>query len=526
MNRQRQPIRQNANKGTFPKPLAVLQYLAIAVLLTAAAINGVRLISNRIQPVAAATDEELKVAFIGDTGFDEDYLDVLELIQAEGADFIVHLGDFDYDDNPNGFFRVTDEVLGEGYPMFGIVGNHDADLWDSNCGSPNGCYAGQFAERLTELGVELDDESLDDQMYATTYRGLRMVFVGEDRDVDDPTYASFLDRQLAADEQIWKLCVWHENQEAMQIGAKDDRMGWEVYETCRARGAIIVNAHTHTYSRTHTLIDMEHQVLHPYAQRDAVQVGPGQTFVAVPSIGGHSIRDQERCLPADYPYGCKGEWASIYAADQGATYGALFITFNVDNDPYKAQAYFKNVNGEVIDHFTITATTTERPFEAVVLPPDADTFVSEAEPDVNYGSNPILEVDAAAHKVSYLRFDISDVDTSRVLSANVRLRVDNPSADEQFVAVVETNDWDENEVTYNTRPATGTPIFTLPGALDNVWVSLDITSAIKQADGPELTIAIDSNENDGIDFASSDAPEDHPELVVVLTPQGRGNPEP
>jgi len=522
LNRQRQPIRSNANRTTIPKPLALLQYVAIGVLLVAAIVNGVRLLSNRTRPVVSATDAELKVAFIGDTGFDEDYLDVLELIRAEQADFVVHLGDFDYDDNPNGFFEVTDEILGADFPVFGIVGNHDADLWDSNCGHENGCYADLFAERLTGLGIELDDDSLDDQMYATTYRGLRMVFVGEDRDADDPTYASFVTRQLAADDQIWKICAWHENQEAMQVGDKDDRMGWEVYEACREQGAIIVNAHTHVYSRSHTLIDMTHQIVHPHAQRDAVLVGPGQTFVAVPSIGGHSIRDQVRCLPPEYPYGCKGEWASIYGADQGADYGALFITFNVDNDPYKAQGYFKNINGEVIDFFTITATTTQPTFEAVVLRPLADTFVSSAEPDTNFGSEPLLEVDAAAHKISYLKFDISDVDTSRVISAYVRLRVDNPSEDEQFVAIAETNDWDENEITYNMRLETGPPIFTLPGALDDVWVSLDITNTVRQWTEDEITVVIDSNENDGIDFVSSDGRADHPELVLVLSSQRGG----
>jgi hypothetical protein len=67
-----------------------------------------------------------------------------------------------------------------------------------------------------------------------------------------------------------------------------------------------------------------------------------------------SARDQTRCLPATFPYGCKGAWAKIYTATQGATFGALFIVFNIDGDPTKAHGYFKNINGQIVDRFGIT----------------------------------------------------------------------------------------------------------------------------------------------------------------------------
>jgi hypothetical protein len=40
-------------------------------------------------------------------------------------------------------------------------------------------------------------------------------------------------------------------------------------------------------------------------------------------------------------------------AVQGYTYGALFITFNAGGDPRKAEAYFKTINGDIIDTFSI-----------------------------------------------------------------------------------------------------------------------------------------------------------------------------
>jgi hypothetical protein len=37
------------------------------------------------------------------------------------------------------------------------------------------------------------------------------------------------------------------------------------------------------------------------------------------------------------------------------TYGALFVTYHVDGDPYKARAYFKTIDGNIIDSFEIYA---------------------------------------------------------------------------------------------------------------------------------------------------------------------------
>ena len=86
-----------------------------------------------------------------------------------------------------------------------------------------------------------------------------------------------------------------------------------------------------------------------------LRVAPGSTFAFVSGLGGESVdtEGQTRCKPITYPYGCNGEWAKIYTKDQNATFGALFITFNVDDNPRKARGYFKNIKGEVIDKFTI-----------------------------------------------------------------------------------------------------------------------------------------------------------------------------
>lgn len=300
------------------------------------------------------------VAFLGDSGYGTEFEAVLTLIKAEEADLVLHMGDFDYSSDPTGFFAKIDAVLGADFPYLLAVGNHDRSAWNAGCGDADGCYADFLSQRMNVLGIVPDEPDLNDQKYAVTYQGLRMVFVGENGNIDE--FAQFINDQMADDSHIWRICGWHRNQKAMQVGGKSDQMGWDVYENCRNLGAIIATAHEHSYSRTRTLINMQQQIVDPdCASPNALCVAEGKTFAFVSGLGGRSIRDQERCLPTSFPYGCNGEWASIYASQQGANYGVLFISFNVDGNPNKARGYFKTIDGDVIDSFEIIATTAVTP---------------------------------------------------------------------------------------------------------------------------------------------------------------------
>lgn len=294
---------------------------------------------------SAPMAEPVLVAFIGDTGKGNNFKKVLDLVTAEAVDAVIHNGDFDYDLDPDGFFAVVDGALGADFPYFASVGNHDAPSWTD--------YSAYLVDHMAKAGVTPDDPDLSDQKFSFTFQGLRFVFVGENGDNDE--FAQFIADELdpAADE--WKICGWHKNQKAMQIGGKGDEMGWDVYENCRLAGAIITTGHEHSYERTKTLVSMEEQTVDETCSSPTeICVSPGRTLAIVSGLGGVGIRDQERCTPTTPPYGCKGEWASIYASQQDATYGALFMEFNTGGDPKKARGYFKNVDGDIIDDFIVT----------------------------------------------------------------------------------------------------------------------------------------------------------------------------
>ncbi len=289
--------------------------------------------------------ENLKVAFIGDSENGANFKKVLGLIKSENADFMIHEGDFDYGSDPTAFFATVDAEMGASYPYFAAVGNHDASAWSG--------YSQHLKDHLTANGVTLDDPDMLDQKYSFEYMGLKLVFVGENG--KNTEFAQYVDDQLTPDQHLWRICNWHKNQKSMQVGGKSDEMGWGVYENCKKAGAIIGTGHEHSYERTKTLSDMQNQVVDTNcSDPKALCVGPDRTFAFVSGLGGNSVRPQLLCLPATYPYGCKGEWAFIYTSNQNATYGVLFIDFYVNGDPKKAHGYFKTVDNQIVDEFDIT----------------------------------------------------------------------------------------------------------------------------------------------------------------------------
>ncbi|MHC4414321.1 MAG: metallophosphoesterase [Planctomycetota bacterium] len=301
--------------------------------------------------------EDFTVAFIGDQGLGSDARAVLELIEAEGADAVVHAGDFDYDDDPQAWTAMINAVLGPSFPYFACVGNHDEGLFYG----PGG-YQSVLAERMQRLGIDWEGDL--GVRSAHTYQGILFILTAPDIFGDgDADHAPYIRDRLAASDAIWRISSWHMLMEAMQIGGKSDQSGWGVYEESRRGGAIIATAHEHSYARTHPLTSCPDQSVATTAStftigRDDVTTpaDEGVTFVFHSGLGGKSIRDQERCLPTEPPYGCGGEWAGIYTSDQDADYGALFGMFNHAGDPCLARFYFKAIDGTVPDEFVVRST--------------------------------------------------------------------------------------------------------------------------------------------------------------------------
>ncbi len=336
-----------------------------------------------------------KVAFIGDQGLGPNSVSVLQLIKDEGADMVLHQGDFDYTDNPDAWDQQINDILGSGFPYFASIGNHDVVALDG--------YQQKLNERLTKITGANCSGDLGVKS-SCTYQGLFFILSGAG--TMGSGHDTFIKDQLLQDNSIWRICSWHKNMNAMQVGEKPDETGWEVYEECRKGGAIIATGHEHSYVRTKTLTSIENQIVDPdFSDPNNLRVSKGSTFVFVSALGGQSIRNQDRCLPTTFPYGCNNEWASIYTSDQGAKYGALFCTFNVDAQPNKANCYFKDISGNVPDQFSITVES--------CLPPSSGDWIITSSCTLNSSTtapaNVIVQNNSVLTIPAGLTFDIDFV---------------------------------------------------------------------------------------------------------------------
>ncbi len=294
---------------------------------------------------ANQTPANLKIAFIGDQGLGADAVAVLNLIKAEHAQAVVHVGDFDYDDNPVAWEAQINLVLGDNFPYFATIGNHDERAWDG----PRG-YQRYLMDRLRRLGIAWDGD-LGIQS-SVRYKGILLLLTAPGvRNSSELSHEAYIRERLAADRSIWSISSWHKDMERMQVGGKGDDTGWGVYDESANGGAIIVAGHEHSYSRSHLLSSMSTQTVASTA--DVMTVTKGQSFVVVSGLGGQSIRAQRLAGPW---------WARIYASkclrnDQvcqpNATFGAFFGVFNVDGIANKADFYFKDIKGKIVDRFTV-----------------------------------------------------------------------------------------------------------------------------------------------------------------------------
>ena len=300
----------------------------------------------------------LKLAFLGDQGIGADAQAVLELVLDEGAEALIQLGDFAYlDGSPRAWDAQLSKVLGEDFPVFAVVGNHDTARWSGTSG-----FQALLQARLERVpGARCQGDYGVNA--SCTFRGA-VSFVLSGVGTLGSGHEAYLDAALSRRSTPFRLCLWHKNQHDMQVGSKTDEVGWEAYRICARHGVPIITAHEHSYARTFTLdavgdTERAHGVV---GAPDTLELMPGRTAVAVAGLGGQSRRSLTPDHSAD------SWWASIYAGDcqlrngvvqdtaPSILYGALFLEIGIDGDPYAAHGYFKTTDGEVHDDFTVHLT--------------------------------------------------------------------------------------------------------------------------------------------------------------------------
>jgi len=124
-----------------------------------------------------------------------------------------------------------------------------------------------------------------------------------------------------------------------------------------------------------------------------------------------------------------------------------------------------------------------KPLLGAQLRPSEDTFVSASNPNLNYGTSPILVVQPGS--VVYMKFNLSSLPLSAsVQRATLRLYVDALVEPGMFDVFPVLGDWSENTLTYSSNPpglgpsAIGRTIPVTSFSLNN-YVLADITSLVQ-----------------------------------------------
>lgn len=299
------------------------------------------------------TDANLKLAFFGDQGVNAQAQRLLELVVDEKVDALVVLGDLSYGDaTPVAWEAQLNNALGEDFPVFVVVGNHDLVDWDGENG-----FAALTRKRLTRM-PDAHCEGEYSVKAKCTFRGLSFVMSGVGTVGSE--HEQYLESALLSSDAGFRMCLWHKNQHDMQVGSKEDEVGWEAYQVCARHGVPIITGHEHSYSRTLALsaVGDSAQMHGATGDADNVELFPGRTFTIVSGLGGQSRRVRTKDHALD------GWWAAVYAegsqikdgmvsgTEAQIQDGALFVTFNVDGDRQKARGSFKTVDGVVQDEFT------------------------------------------------------------------------------------------------------------------------------------------------------------------------------
>jgi hypothetical protein len=323
------------------KKINMLRGGVVAVFaIVALTILGFRMHESHEVSAQTAEYPNLKVAFIGDDGNGQNHKSNLTMIKSEGSSFIVDGGDLDYKNNPTLWDDLFTSVMGSSYPYFVAEGNHDIAQWPG--------YQQKLAARYGKVSGETCTGTIG-QMQACHYKGVLMLLMAPGMEGAPPTaeQTTFIKQQLAASTEKWKICVWHYPLYQLNSGPAGDAP----FEACKDGGAIIATAHSHYYVRSRTMSDVPSRTIDPACNfPKLVCVALGKTFTFISGLGG--VGTQAYTCPPDATGTCQG-WQVVNSADNGSTYGALYIIFNYLGNSNRAYAYYKDISGRIIDTFDI-----------------------------------------------------------------------------------------------------------------------------------------------------------------------------
>jgi hypothetical protein len=145
------------------------------------------------------------------------------------------------------------------------------------------------------------------------------------------------------------------------------------------------------------------------------------------------------------------------------------------------------------------------------LKPEADTYVSAARPDTNFGRATILRAAAAPQATTYLRFRHTAL-SRNVVGVTLVVRAHAGGRTGFEVRRVPHDEWRERTLTYATAPRPSLRYASATPVRQGSWRLVDVTSFV--SDGSDtITLAITTRSPHGVAFRSRESKQ-RPMLVV------------
>jgi hypothetical protein len=164
-----------------------------------------------------------------------------------------------------------------------------------------------------------------------------------------------------------------------------------------------------------------------------------------------------------------------------------------------------------------TANNTYAAENNLSLQPTDDAFVNKEFEGRNYGQIPLLRVDATPTKLSFLKFNLGQLQNGKIRSAKLFLKVDgNASKGQQRIKLVQNNSWSESTVTFKNKPDNNEkPLDEISGGSAGEWIHFDVTNTVQNKNGKVVSFVIRTANNNATSFYSKES-EFKPYLAITF----------
>ena len=462
------------------------------------------------------TSQAYRVAVYGDTRtYPYDHLAVVHAIINSNPEIVLNTGDLVergkcyYDWSPQ-FFSPAAAIM-RNTSLFPVLGNHEYEIRDG-C-TPHMWYYDFFSLPGNE------------QWYAFTYGSAR--FIGLDTNVDFSTGSAqynWLVNELESSDYYaskWQFVFFHHppyTSGTSHIG-NTDVQNYLVPLFEHYGVDIAFNGHVHNYERSY---------------KDGI-------YYIVTGGGGAPLADFHTNPFLYNPY------------SQVRVKNYHHVTLDITPQQVKLTAWLND--GSTFDTFRITECRETQSFQDGVYPNlsyagTRDTYISEENPNNNYGNSGTLLVDgddppsSGQDKSVLLKWNVSSIPPgSTIISASITIHVTDPTDDPYKIYELK-RDWVENEATWNDYSSGNS--WQSPGAngandRDSTVLGTVVSTSIGyytinlNTDGIAMiqswtdnaptnhgVIIADASENNGLDFDSSEASTaiKRPRLTIEYDPPG------